>query len=149
MQVRGWQPRVSCTPSHNELLLRSLLGCRLPCRSPAPGCVSLPRGSLPAWTESQVPRAAPRQLLWASPISHGSCSSQCLQCAAARAGEQKVKSLFSIALANRGVLKTYFFYLFVILHRRRWLANMSLYARFYFFSSMTFCIVYLPSNSRL
>lgn len=79
--------------------------------------------------EKQVPGAAPGQFLQNSQTSHGFCSSQLLQPAAARSMEQKVECLFSISLANR-VLKMYFFYLFVILHRRRWLANMSLSARF-------------------
>ena len=147
MQLRGWQPHLACTHSCNNLLLRSILECQLPHRLAVPGCADLPRGSLTAWTESQVPRAAQRQLPWDSPISHGSCSLQCLQPAAARGREQKVKSLFSRSSANR-VLKSSF-YLFVILHRRRWLANMFLSARFYFFISVALCIVHLPSNSRL
>lgn len=112
MQPLEGQPHVSCIHRHSSLVLASFLEHCLPIRAAATGCAGFPRGSVPPWIEKTRCREQLQGSFCKSKTSHGSCSLQLLQPAAARSMEQKVESLFSISLANR-VLKTFFFLTFL------------------------------------
>lgn len=110
MQPLEGQPHVSCIHRHSSLVLASFLEHCLPIRAAATGCAGFPRGSVPAWTEKTRCREQLQGSFCKSKTSHGSCSLQLLQPAAARSMEQKSGKFVFYSFSQQSP-KDFFFFL--------------------------------------